>query len=275
MADWQNPPTHSSSSQVPPPHAKPALAVITLSLMTINIVLFAWQVLSGVDIQSPSLAAALAWGADFAPLTYLQEPWRLLSSMFFHFGLPHLMFNVWALYVFGNLAEPCFGRLYFLCLYLLAGLMGSLLSGYIDIQNSFEFLVSYDQSLIPRISAGASGAVMGIGGALTALSFFPRLAKQRLALDKKSLLFILGINLAFGFVASGINNAAHIGGMLMGVIMASLWYLNQHRHWPRWTLGIIVLIGAALCYAFFQYNLSQSLELAPLWLELINQIKQL
>ncbi len=153
--------------------------------------------------------------------------------------------------------------------------MGSLLSGFIDIQNSFEFLVSYDQSLIPRISAGASGAVMGIGGALTALSFFPRLAKQRLALDKKSLLFILGINLAFGFVASGINNAAHIGGMLMGVIMASLWYLNQHRHWPRWTLGIIVLIGAALCYAFFQYNLSQSLELAPLWLELINQIKQL
>lgn len=270
MADWQTTSPHTASVA-----QKPPLAVITLTLMAINIGLFAWQILSGVDIRSPSLDAALAWGADFAPLTYLQQPFRLFSSMFFHFGFPHLMFNVWALYVFGNLAESCFGRLYFLCLYLLAGLMGSLLSGYIDIQNSLSFLVSYDQSLIPHISAGASGAVMGLGGALTALSFFPRLERQKLALDKKSLLLILGINLGFGFMASGINNSAHIGGMLMGAIMASLWYLNQHFRWPAWTLAIVVLIGTALCYGFYQYNLAQSQELIPLWLELIAQIKQL
>ena len=131
-----------SETYVYQPRALP-LAKVTLALMAINIILFIWQILTGVDASSPSTADAIRWGADYAPLTYLQEPFRLFSSMFFHFGFPHLMFNMWALYVFGNLAEHTFGRFYFLGLYLLAGIMGSLLSGYIDIRNSIEMLQQF------------------------------------------------------------------------------------------------------------------------------------
>ncbi|MDQ8936094.1 rhomboid family intramembrane serine protease [Acinetobacter rudis] len=248
---------------------KPPLAKVTLTLMAINIILFVWQILTGVDANSPSTADAIRWGADYAPLTYLQEPFRLFSSMFFHFGFPHLMFNMWALYVFGNLAEHTFGRFYFLCLYLLAGIMGSLFSGYIDIYNSIEMLKHFDPDLFPRVSAGASGAVMGIGGALTALSFFPRLARQQLALDKKSLLLIMGINLAFGFFTSGINNAAHIGGMLMGAILAIAWYAIEHFKLNKLFLVILLIIAAAICYAFFLYSLSLVQNIAPFWHELM------
>lgn len=68
-------------------------------------VYFLWQVLTGVNISSPSLVDAIHWGADYAPLTFLEEPTRLFTSMFFHFGFIHLMLNMWALYIFGSVAE--------------------------------------------------------------------------------------------------------------------------------------------------------------------------
>lgn len=245
---------------------------ITLLLIIINVGLFAVQILSGVDIANPAIMDALKWGADYAPLTFLQEPYRLLSSMFFHFGLMHLMFNMWALYMFGNIAEETFGRIYYLGLYLLAGLMGSLLSGYLDIQNSYEILQHFDQSLLPRVSAGASGAVMGIGGALTVLSFFPPLPQQKFILNQKSLLMIMAINLAFGFFASGINNAAHIGGMIMGAGMALAWYvLNRYSTLKIGNL-IILIIAALLTYATYMYCLALIQPIHPLWKMAIEQM---
>ena len=78
---------------------------LTALFIAINVSLFLWQVLTGVNITSPSLVDAIHWGADYAPLTFLEEPTRLFTSMFFHFGLIHLMLNMWALYIFGNVAE--------------------------------------------------------------------------------------------------------------------------------------------------------------------------
>ena len=112
----------------------------TALLIAINVGLFAWQVLHGMDITSPSTADAIRWGADYAPLSYLAEPIRLFTSMFFHFGLIHLALNMWALYIFGNIAEQMLGRYYYIGLYMLAGLSGSLLSGYMAIQDSYELL---------------------------------------------------------------------------------------------------------------------------------------
>lgn len=250
-----------------------AIGKITLMLIVLNVGLFAWQIVSGVNISDPSIRDALLWGADYAPLTFLEEPFRLFSSMFFHFGLMHLGFNMWALYVFGNVAEESFGKFYYLGLYLLAGLMGSLLSGYIDIHNSYELLQSFDQSLIPRVSAGASGAVMGLGGALTLLSLFPPTPQQRYILDKKSLLTILAINLAFGFFTSGINNAAHIGGMIMGAILALLWYLTQ-RHQNNTLLKMLILIiAAAITYVIYLYLQHLIQPLTPLWKDAVIQMK--
>ena len=247
---------------------------ITAILIGINVGLFGWQAMHGMDVSQPSTRDAILWGADYAPLTYLAEPMRLFSSMFFHFGLIHLMLNMWALYVFGSVAEQLLGRFYYLGLYILAGLMGSLLSGLIDIHNTFELLQSNDASLLPTVSAGASGAVMGIGSALTVLSLLPLLPKQRFILDKKTLLMIMGINLLIGFTMTGINNAAHIGGMLMGAFLTLLWYIGQKMQRSHLFNLIALLIGFGLCVLLHQHNLALIEPIRPLWQEILEMMQQ-
>ncbi|OTG83777.1 rhomboid family intramembrane serine protease [Acinetobacter sp. ANC 4648] len=265
MSDYQHTPTFVQTQNMS--------GKITLLLIAINVGLFTWQILTGVNITDPSTADALRWGADYAPLTFLEEPFRLFSSMFFHFGLMHLMFNMWALYVFGNVAEQTLGRIYYLGLYVLAGLMGSLLSGYLDIRHSYELLQNFDPSLIPRVSAGASGAVMGLGGALTVLSLFPPTPNQRFILDQKSLIIVLAINLAFGFFATGINNAAHIGGMLMGALLALTWYVLQRLRQGMLAQIIVLILGALITYAVYLYCQSLVQPITPLWQEAITQMR--
>ncbi|TCB42825.1 rhomboid family intramembrane serine protease [Acinetobacter terrestris] len=260
-------------AELSPPPIQSKLEVhlwwLTALFIAINVALFLWQVLTGVNITSPSLVDAIHWGADYAPLTFLEEPTRLFSSMFFHFGLIHLMLNMWALYIFGSVAEQLFGRFYYLGLYILAGLMGSLLSGFIDIQNTVQLLQTNDPKLFPTVSAGASGAVMGIGGALTILSLLPILPKQRFILDKKTLVMVMGINLFIGFTMPGINNAAHIGGMLMGAVLATFWYMGQRLHKPN--LGFMLGLGVGLiaCYGFYDYCMQQVQLLEPIWRQIL------
>lgn len=264
-----------SEMQVPKIYQAPIsrMGRITLILMIINIALFAWQILTGVDVTNPATVDALKWGADYAPLTYSAEPWRLFSSMFFHFGLVHLMLNMWALYLFGKVAEQSFGWLYYLGVYVLAGLMGSLLSGYVDLRNTFELIQTFDQSLFPHVSAGASGAVMGLGGALAALSCFKPLPQQQYILDRKSLLMILALNIGMGFMVAGINNAAHIGGMLMGAALALIWYLLQLKNIQIMGQIVVLILGALSCYLCYRYMLILIQPIEPLWLEMLAQMK--
>lgn len=243
----------------------------TLILMSINIGLFLIQITTGVDASRPSTASALLWGADYAPLTFLAEPFRLFSSMFFHFGMIHLMLNMWALYIFGSVAEQLFGRRYYIGLYLLSGLMGSLLSGYLDIQNSLQILQqgNISAALLPRVSAGASGAVMGLGASLTLLSLLPVLRTQKFILDKKTLLIMLVLNLFIGFMTAGINNAAHIGGMCMGAFLALCWYLAE-KYRLSWLRVTALIFAAVLCFALYQYCLALVDVLQPFWSELLH-----
>ena len=249
----------------------------TALLIAVNVGLFGWQIVSGVNITDPAPVDAIAWGADFTPLTFLGQPERLFTSMFFHFGLIHLMLNMWALYIFGNVAEQLFGRLYYIGMYVLAGLMGSVLSSYLSIRDGYELLQHFDRlaglqsSLMPHISAGASGAVMGLGAALTVISLFPPLPQQRFWLDKKSLLMVMAINLVFGFTVAGINNAAHIGGMMMGALLAGAWYLGEKIQKPALIQIGALIIGTVLLAAFYFYCTELSTGLDPLWNEILRQ----
>ena len=265
MSNYPINPTHQQFTNQP----RNGVRKLTLVLIGINVALFALQALSGVDISDPLTRDALRWGADYAPLTYLAEPYRLFSSMFFHFGFMHLLMNMWALFVFGNIAEQTFGKVYYLGLYILAGLAGNLLSGYVDILNSYAFLQQPSQDLIPHVSAGASGAVMGLGGALTALSFFRPVPY----LDRKSLLIIMIANLGFGFFATGINNMAHIGGMLMGVFMALTWHFSQKTNTGIISIIVLLIISTTICFAFYQYNQHLIQGLIPLWQDALIQMK--
>lgn len=265
-------------SELHPPQINRKLEIqlwwFTAFMIAVNVGLFAWQVLHGMDISNPSTVDAIHWGADYAPLSFLAEPVRLFTSMFFHFGIIHLMLNMWALYIFGSIAEQMLGRVYFIGLYFLTGLSGSLLSGYISIQDSYELIRigEANRALLPSVGAGASGAVMGIGAALTVISLFPILPQQRFLLDKKTLLTVMGINLAMGFMVSGINNAAHIGGMIMGAFLAATWYAGAKMNRSALFNPISLLIGAALCWFAYQYCLSLVVYIQPLWQELVNMM---
>lgn len=253
----------------------PRLWWITAVFIALNVGLFLWQISTGVDASQPSSRDAILWGADYAPLSFLAEPFRLFSSMFFHFGLIHLMLNMWALFIFGSVAEQLFGRVYFLCLYIFSGIMGSLLSGYIAIQNSITLLEqgSIDGTLMPSVSAGASGAVMGLGAALTILSLLPVLPRQRFIFDKKTLLIVMGLNLMLGFMISGINNAAHIGGMIMGAILAVLWYLTEKFN-ASWLKAVALVLALFGLYLFYQYCLSLVQLILPFWTEVLQVMQQ-
>ena len=188
-------------------------APVTTLLLVSFIGLFIMQVLTGVDANNPSTAALIKWGANALPFTMDNEPWRLVSSAFLHIGLMHLLFNGFAMYFFGQIAEPMFGSAKFLALFLLAAIGGNLLNNYVTWQSIV------DGTGQAGLSAGASGGIMGIGAALLIAALF-KISVNGMVLNLKSLIFIMGINLVYGFAVPGIDNAGHIGGAITGLVIA-------------------------------------------------------
>ncbi|MFC6381603.1 rhomboid family intramembrane serine protease [Psychrobacter glacincola] len=188
-------------------------APVTTLLLVSFIGLFIMQVLTGVDANNPSTEALIKWGANALPFTMDSEPWRLVSSAFLHIGLMHLLFNGFAMYFFGQIAEPMFGSANFLALFLLAAIGGNLLNNYVTWQGIV------DGTGQAGLSAGASGGIMGIGAALLIAALF-KISVNGMVLNLKSLIFIMGINLVYGFAVPGIDNAGHIGGAITGLVIA-------------------------------------------------------
>ena len=188
-------------------------APVTTLLLISFIGLYIMQILSGVDANNPTTEGLLHWGANALPYTMGNQPWRLISSAFLHIGLMHLLFNGFAMYFFGQIAEPMFGSAKFLLLFLLAAIGGNLLNNHITWQGIL------DGTGQPGLSAGASGGIMGIGAALLVAALF-KISVNGMILNLKSLVFIMGINLVYGFAVPGIDNAGHIGGAITGAIIA-------------------------------------------------------
>lgn len=243
-------------------------------LISINIALYLYQISHGVNSSDPSMLDAIHWGADYPPLTLLQQPERLFTAMFFHFGLIHLALNMWALYIFGQIVEQIYGRIYFFIIYLFSGLIGNLLSALMSIYDSQTALNTQDFSavLLPHINAGASGAVMGLGGALTLLAFLPASASHPFILSKKSLILMVLINLSIGILTPNINNFAHIGGFLMGALLCIIWFWAQRKHQLLWGWCLATGVSLVLCYALYAYCMQALIAVKPLWLQLINTI---
>jgi rhomboid protease GluP len=217
---------------------------LTGFLLLINVSVFVLEVLSGVSILSPRMGDLLLWGANYAPLTLTGDFWRLLTSMFLHIGILHIAVNCWALYVWGVYAEFYYGRHFYLALYLSAGLAGSLLS----IAHSLWNHSASNNSSTFVVSAGASGAIMGLGGALIVAAWRP---KEHLhptqTLQLKPLLVIMVINFALGLSIAGIDNAAHLGGLIIGALLGLIYSLTEqmalkHRQMTRITAFIVLVL---------------------------------
>ncbi len=221
---------------------------LTGLLLLINVTVFVIEVLSGVSILSPTVKDLLVWGANYAPLTLTGDAWRLFTSMFLHVGIIHLAVNCWALYLWGVYAEFYYRRRYYLALYLSAGLIGSLFSVIHNLINA-----TYNNSSF-IISAGASGAIMGLGGALIVAAWRPRTdLHPEQTLKLKPLLVIMAINFALGFSVPGIDNAAHIGGVITGALLALVFSLTEkctdaQRKLLRVITFAVLAIGGVLLF---------------------------
>jgi len=181
---------------------------ITFGLIAASALVFAVMVLSGVSAMAPTPQQALAFGADFGPYTLGGQWWRLLTSMFVHFGFVHLGLNMWCLWNLGRAGEQLLGRFSYLLAYLASGIFGSIASVY------------WHPS---AVGAGASGAIFGLAGVLVSFVYLKK-TPAHLQINRKmlsSLGTFIAYNLAFGALP-GISNAAHIGGLVMGAAVGAL-----------------------------------------------------
>lgn len=202
---------------------------ITPILLDLNILIFILMILSGVSIISPDTESLLNWGANFRPMTLEGQWWRLFTSCFLHIGIIHLLMNMYALLYIGVLLEPILGRARFIAAYLLAGILASVAS-----------LWWHELT----VSAGASGAIFGMYGVFLALLTTNLIEKSA----RKSLLSSIGVfvgyNLLFG-LQGGIDNAAHIGGLIGGFIIGYSFIPSikkyENKKWKYATIGLLSL----------------------------------
>lgn len=173
--------------------------VVTYALMAVNIAVYILQMAIPRLVNRFALipGPVAAWG----------QYDRLLTSAFMHYGIVHILFNMYALYVLGPQLERHLGRMRFTALYLLSALGGS--------------VVVYLFSPLNAATAGASGAIFGLFGATL-------VAARRLRLDVRSLIVLIVINLVITFTVPGISWQGHIGGLVTGALVAAA-YLYAPR----------------------------------------------
>jgi rhomboid protease GluP len=195
----------SMSTTRPAPYRPP----VTVAIVGINILVFGAMIVSGVSPMNPTLAQLLRFGADFGPYTLGGQLWRILTSNYVHVGLFHILFNMWCLWNLGRLAERILGAWTYVLTYTACGIAGSLASLWIH---------------PAAVGAGASGAIFGLAGALITALYLGKLPYPRQMLSGllRSLLSFAGYNLFFGAVVPGIDNSAHIGGLIVGLAIGAL-----------------------------------------------------
>jgi membrane associated rhomboid family serine protease len=182
---------------------------VTRTVIGINIAVFALLLLAGAGLMTPNPAVLIAFGANFGPLTWHGEPWRLLTAAFMHFGVIHLAVNMYSFHNGGAFIERLFGRGRFALIYLLAAVAGNVVSSWWE----------------PRgVAAGASGAIFGVYGALLAFFLVRRaeIPARTLKVVGKGAALLCVYALAFGAVVPFVDNSAHIGGLVAGGVSGAL-----------------------------------------------------
>lgn len=179
---------------------------ITYSLIAINIFMYIITAFLSQNIFDSDINVLIKLGAKYNELISKGEYYRFITSMFLHGGLLHVALNMYSLYSIGPLIERVYGKAKYIIIYFISGITASI----------FSYLFS------DSVSIGASGAIFGLLG--TTLVFAIRLRK---AVGKNFLISIasvIAINLYIGFSLPNIDNYAHLGGLIGGVIMALVFY---------------------------------------------------
>jgi membrane associated rhomboid family serine protease len=192
---------------------------VTVSLIALCVVIYGAEWILGVNTVVGD------YGSWPVAIALDGQQWRLFTAMFLHLNLLHLLFNMYVLYLVGRQLELIFGHARYLALYLIAGLGGS--------------VASYVFSDPLSVSAGASGAIFGLMGALV-------VAGHAAKSDINQVLVLIAINLAFGFFVGGIDWRAHLGGLVTGAVVAAVLTYAPRNHRTLVQVGGCVLVVALL-----------------------------
>ena len=187
---------------------------VTIGLMLINVLVFIVLEMFG---QTESGAYLMEMGAVYPP--YIMEKgeyWRLFTATFMHFGFGHLLNNMVMLYAAGQILERAIGKGKYLLLYLVSGIGGCVLS-YLEMLHSGEYAVS----------AGASGSVFGIVGALAWIVIAHRGRYE--TLTGKGMIGMILLCLLYGITEGNVDNWGHIGGLMMGFLLCIILYRRNTK----------------------------------------------
>lgn len=215
--------------------------VVTYILMAINIIMFLFLAFKGGNIWELDANLLEKYGALVSP-EYLIKPidyLRLITSIFLHGGIIHLLFNMYALYVIGPQLESFFGKIKYLIIYLISGICGNLLSLLLLNGN--------------YVSVGASGAIFGLLGALLYFGYHYRVYLSGVV--KSQIIPLIVANLVIGFFITGINNMAHIGGLIGGFLIAKavgVKYRSEKADMINGVIMTIIFMGFLIYMSFFR-----------------------
>lgn len=195
-----------------PPWQRSAMSSISLSkaLVGINVLIYiAMGIVGGGLFSDPSGQQLIRSGANYGPLTFGGEWWRLLSYAFLHGSLLHIGFNMWCLWDLGALCESLYGTWTFGAIYFTSAVAGGLAS------TGFH---------PERMSVGASGAIFGLAGALIAGFYLGEFSLPRpvIQMQLRSIIFFVGYNIIIGAVSGPTDNLCHLGGLLAGMFCGAL-----------------------------------------------------
>ena len=169
--------------------------VVTTILVVVNILIYVLSILFG---QYKEIVNSFC---VYGPLIRLGEYYRLITGIFLHGNLIHLLFNCYALWIIGSQIESFMGKWKYLIIYLFSGLMGSL------------FSITFSN----YASIGASGAIFGLLGSMLYFGYHYRVYLGNVI--RSQIIPLIILNLVFGFILTGVDNFAHIGGLLGGVLI--------------------------------------------------------
>lgn len=209
--------------------------ILTYLFLGINLLLYLLLEAKG---SSTDIDTLILFGAKFIPNIIAGDYWRFITPMFLHIGWVHLFFNCLALFFLGRIVEGIYGSFRFFWIYLIAGIVGTVAS--------FAFT--------PQLSAGASGAIFGLFGALLFFGWKNKnLFFRTLGSD---VIVILFINLSIGFIFPMIDNFGHIGGLIGGFLISIILGLPFTYNWRLRIITatfLLIMLGLFLYIGFTRW----------------------
>ena len=185
--------------------------IVTIILIVINAVIF---VIEGFFGGSEDVYVALAFGAAYVPAIDAGEYYRLFTACFLHFGFYHLISNMFSLFLLGTVIEKAYGKLRYIIIYVVAGIAGNVLTYAVESATG-----DY------AVSAGASGAILGLMGAFLVLALS---GKYQVASTGRVILAIV-VSIVPGLQDTNIGILAHVGGLIGGFVIALILFPTLRR----------------------------------------------